>query len=702
MPLARIGESFYSIPFWKTAPMLRIFMPLASGVVIAEYYNLPSAFLLLAPCILLALLWAMQKPQLQYARRWWWGLLLQFFLICSGMLLLQVQQVVQRKDFAGQYVRSEIQDFIATLEEPLVPKQKSYKANVSLSYVDSSRRLIPLRGKAIIYLQLSDTAAQLQYGSQLLMRIKLEPIANSPNPGAFDYARWCARQGIYYQAYLRSNNYRVLPANSGNAFNRFLFQSRSALHARLALLFGNQPQALGLSEALITGYRGDLDKETVEQFANTGVVHVIAISGMHLALIFVLLQWLCKPLKLHPKTRWLSHVLVLAGVWFFCLMTGAASSAVRAAIMLTVLVIGQMGRRQSNIVNSLALAATLQLLIDPYAIWHVGFQLSYAAVLSIGIFYKPIAARVWHANLILRWLGQMLAVTLAAQILTFPIALLHFHQMPLFFLLSNMVVVPAITMVLYALLIMLTLSLIMPVAWFASAIAWVIMQVIQYVQWVNGLPGNRLSNILIAPVEMVLLFIAIVFISIWLMQRRPSALLWGIGTVFVLLTSVVVRQWHQQQTRQMIVYHVPGMHAIDVQVGNQSAFIGDSALTAEGFLQRFHLLPSRIAAQCFPVANESMQGKAFHTINYGGRRFLLLDAAPDYSSMVPVSVDWLIPGAALRANPVKLLSKLKPQGVLIDGALPQYQHARWRAATDSLHLRLHIISTNGAFIMPYQ
>ena len=681
---------------------MRIFLPLAIGIFIGQYLKLPILWSGIVLVLFVLMLWVTKSISPKYHYRWIWGLAWQLTIAFCGVCLLQLNDTSKRADFSGKYVTSDVRQFIATIDEPLVAKQKSYKANAKISLVDSLQNVVQLAGKVILYLQPGDKTSTLKYGSQILINAQLKEISNSPNPGAFDYKAYCARQGIYHQAYLRDSSFVVLPQNKGHWFREFLFDSRNTMHRQLAEIFANNPKALGLSEALITGYRGDLDKEIVEHFANTGVVHVIAISGMHLALIFVLLQLLLKPLAKMKYLVFARHVIVLCGIWFFCLMTGAAPSAVRAAIMLTVLVIGQIGDRKSPIVNSLAFAATLQLVIDPYSLWNVGFQLSYAAVLSIGIFYKPLASLVWHRFAVFNKIGQLASVTIAAQILTFPIALYHFHQMPVYFLLSNIVVVPVITLVLYALLFVLSLSVFVPVGWLGSAIAWLIHKTIAYVQWVNALPGNRVADVLVSPLQLMLMFMASGCIALWLMHKKAAALIWSLGVLLFIMVNQTVQRQRILKQQQLVFYQVPGYHALDIQSGSSALFIGDSILHEEGFLKRFHLMPSRIAMQSFPDSAFFLNNKDYTAITYSGVRLLFVNNSPDFNSISPLDVDWLVPGNSFKGDPQRLLKRLSPKGIIIDGATPEYRYNRWRKAADSLHLRLHIIQRDGPFVLHHR
>src|SRR5262245_60738277 len=174
-----------------------------------------------------------------------------------------------------------------------------------------------------------------------------------------------------------------------NPFHEFHNTSRTkVLNILRANIKGEKE--LGLAEALLIGYKNDLDKTLVQSYSNTGVVHVIAISGLHLGLIYWLLSWLCKPLQRGRNFKWLRLILILTGLWLFGLLAGAQPSVIRSAVMFTCIALGQSLTRKSSTYNTLALSAFILLCINPYWLWDVGFQLLYAAVLSIVIFMQPI------------------------------------------------------------------------------------------------------------------------------------------------------------------------------------------------------------------------------------------------------------------------------------------------------------------------
>jgi competence protein ComEC len=199
---------------------------------------------------------------------------------------------------------------------------------------------------------------------------------------------------------------------------------------------------------MLIGYREDLDKELLNAYTNTGVVHIIAISGLHLGLIFMLMDLLIRSVAGRKRATWAGLFISLPLLWSFAILTGSSASVIRSAIMFTFIIIGKAIGRKSNGMNSLLGSACMLLLWNPDLRFDLGFQLSYAAVASILMFDQKIKKMVFFKNKSALYLWSMVSITLAAQVLTTPIVIANFHRFPTLFLFTNLVAVPLSSVVL--------------------------------------------------------------------------------------------------------------------------------------------------------------------------------------------------------------------------------------------------------------
>ena len=241
--------------------------------------------------------------------------------------------------------------------------------------------------------------------------------------------------------------------------------------------------------AMTLGDKSQLTKELRDTYAVSGASHILALSGLHLGIIYTLLSLLLS------RRRWqvISQVVIIVCIWLFVFLVGMSASVVRSAVMITVYALLSLGHRDKMSVNTLAFAAIVMLLFNPKSLFDVGFQLSFMAVLAILLFY-PLFESVWSQQFLFghrlfRWLWTTLAVSCAAQIGVAPLIAYYFGRFSCYFLLTNLVVVPAATLILYlSLLVLLIPSL-------AYLLIYIVDALNQLLLWITMLPGASIEGL---------------------------------------------------------------------------------------------------------------------------------------------------------------------------------------------------------------
>lgn len=291
----------YGVHFWKKAPLIRLLVALIAGIVVQWHFQVPvNTWWIVLPSGSLALVSFFFIPFFnRYRLKYLTGITATSLFFSIGALLAWHHDIRNNSSWLGNFYK-ENDALVVTLDEPPVEKTKSYKANASVSYLIPADKSIRVRGKIIVYFRKDSMPEQLAYGSQIIFKKELQEIKNSGNPGGFDYKRYALFQGITHQVFLKQGEFEVLDRKNETWFNKFIFSSRERV---LNILRKNIPgdKELGLAEALLIGYKDDLDQALVQSYTNTGVVHIIAISGLHLGLIYWLLALLLKPLKNRKK-----------------------------------------------------------------------------------------------------------------------------------------------------------------------------------------------------------------------------------------------------------------------------------------------------------------------------------------------------------------------------------------------------------------
>ena len=426
--------------FWQKTPFLKVLIPLIMGVMIATQYSINDAYVWSALLIFVVLYLILHVgfKSINHQLILLQSILVGAIVVLMGIIITQQKMITHQKSWFGHLADSSA-TWVAQVIQAPIEKPNSYQVLVHVLQQKGKQISNELTGKGILYIQKSSKMDSLETGSIIGFSKNLAPIKNSGNPYTFDYKNFQLYRGITHQQYLRSEEFIILNKKELSFIHTFIQQSKNKIQEVFKIHF-KDTTSYAMSMALLLGDKTDLDSSIYQSFINTGIVHVIAVSGMHLGLLFFIFSFLLKPVKKY--NRWIYLLLVFTLIWGFCLLVGSAASIVRAAAMVSVYTLGDILQRQKNKYNPIFAAAFILLCYNPLWLWDVGFQLSFAAVLSILIFYTPILSFFKPTNIFLKLIWQMLAITLAAQILTTPLAIYHFQQFPVYFLLANLIAVP--------------------------------------------------------------------------------------------------------------------------------------------------------------------------------------------------------------------------------------------------------------------
>ena len=692
----------YRQPFWKVAPLSRLLLLLVAGIIVQWYLSFSLEFVLvcIASISLALIATAFLKSYARfYARKLIAALLLAFVFI-AGMGLTWQKDVRHRADWYGRYLKDSSWSYIR-IDEPLIEKSRSYKADGKVMMVKNEEELASTGGKVLLYFARDSAAPALHYGDIILVHQNFQRIKNSGNPGGFNYQRYAAFQGLYHQLFLQPNDWQATGKSSKNFFRQFLFDAREFVIHALQKYIPNTAQQLGIAEALLIGYKEDLDKDLVQAYSNTGVVHIIAISGLHLGLIFVVLSWLFNHAPWLRRSRHVRVVLLICGLWLFALLTGGSASVLRSAVMFTVVIIGKNYFRQSSVYNSLSASALLLLCYNPYLLWDVGFQLSYLAVIGIIALQQPLYRSLYIRQRFLRKVWEMTSITLAAQVAAFPICLYYFHQFPNMFLFTNLLAVPLSTVILFGEILLVMLSLWSPAALllgkFLGGMLWLMNSA---VLWLNSFSFSVLDNVYADVLSTLLLYAAVACLCAWLLHRRPVIAKF---TLFFLAAFGAFHTYARVQLnsqKKIVIYNVSRCRAVDFLQADYFSFIGDSALRQEGLLQNFHLKPARIfyrAKQEVPASRMLRSSGSLY--RFCNTSLLMIDTAVMYAAArdrIPVDILLLSHNAKVRLQ--DLVTAVSPAVVVFDASNSLWKIEKWKSECEDLHLRFHSVPEQGAFV----
>jgi competence protein ComEC len=692
---------FRNIPTWKKAPFIRLLLPMIAGIIGQWYLQFSMVFIVIAiGCFAaLALAFNLLPEKIRFSINWINGISLHLLIIAAAALITHQKDIRSKPAWFG-HIYHDSDYLVVRINEPLTEKAKSYKAEGIIETVIHHDTSTKVSGKLLLYFSKDSVLPTLGYGDKILLRKNLQSIKNSGNPGGFNYERYAAFQQYFHNAYLKPDDYVLLKEKSANPFWQWIYNTKAAVLARLKQHITTKDE-LGIAEALLIGYKEDLDKDLVQAYSNTGVVHIIAVSGLHLGLIYMLLLWIFNRIPVVKKWKLPKVLGILTCLWLFALVTGASASVLRSAVMFTFIILGENAGRKSSMYNSLAVSAALLLVYNPYFLWDVGFQLSYLAVIGIVAFQQPIYNWFYVKNKWVDKLWQLTAVSIAAQLLTFPVCIYYFHQFPVLFLIANLIVVPLSSLILFMEILLVALAWAPYLGLYAGKLtAWMIMIMNKIILWINDLPVAVWDKIPANLLTTWLLYALLLGICYWLLHKSKALFRFSLWMGLAFTGVHAYGKWVVYRQKKVIVYNVPQHRAIDCIEGSSYQFIGDSILLEDGLLQNFHLKPARTAMQLTRRSDllADVEGHR-HIIAFGNKRILLIDTAVVYETPAQkLPVDIIV----LSKNPKLYIPQLARvfdcKLYVFDASNSLWKINYWKKDCEKLLLRFHSVAEQGAFV----
>ncbi len=685
--------------FIQHTPFFFPFLGLCLGIITQEYLPVKStgAIYLLSAGFLLHTIYFF-LPQ---RKRYQWQSLLPFiyllFFVAGGQVLLAAKDIRNHKNWIGKL---EIDTLAPALELVIetspVEKTNSTQVVASAYALHRGKSQQPAIGKIILSSYQSESLAHLLPGTRILLIKIPNRLIHTGNPGERDWATYYLRQQITHRCVVKNTDYLVLDSSTYHyIFTRMLTRLQRKIVSLLESSIQDS-QAAGLAAALLIGYRQNLDPSLQESYSKTGVVHIIAISGMHLALLGWLLQFFVRPFEKNKIGVLLSQFLIITIIWFFTLLAGATPSVLRAALAFTIDAVGKMLGRKPLSINTLTAAGFLLLVIQPYWLWDLGFQLSFSAVFSIILFAKPLQQVLITRIQFLQPVTTLIAVTLAAQLLTSPFTLYYFQQFPLGFLLSNLVAVPLSTCILYILLLLLFTASIPFVGTGVGMIAkTTIGWMNQYIQLIGEIPGIQLDELHWTWGEAFLLLLFILTGAGWIGLKSKS------GALLASISGILLTGWqlgdgllHQKQ-EAIVIYLSKSGSMLGWIKGNQALYILDRS-TQAGELNKNRIIKAsnryfRIQHQTDTLLTPYFQlgnctiivpNRKFESPTIPGRgkeNILLISKAAPYDG-----------GSWIQHNIISV--------AILDGTLGTRTRENWKKQLSAHKIPVHDMITNGAFV----
>lgn len=549
---------------WQTIPALRLLSLSILGIVIAYHWQqyAAEAIMLLSTMLFIYFLQIFLKPSLSN----YWHLGIPLSIAFVALFYWRTDSFDERKNahhFSHYAAIDNENTFLIKIYE-VEEKETHFNIFASVKGVNDTATT----GNLQLFLQKSDTLPPPQYahffapnyGDICLLRAKLRDIPAVKNPESFDYKKYLHFKNIHYQIFTNNLSIQLVARHRGNPIKAFALRCRNYfLHILEKRIPDRIEQAVGM--ALILGYRAAALDEVRPAYIETGAMHILAVSGMHVGLLYAGILFFLGSVKRwqSPRGKWVQTLVILLFVWWFVLLTGAGGSVLRAGAMFTLFEVGRRLQRRTNPLNILAASLLILLFFNPFLLFDVGLQLSYLAVGGILFFYPRIYKILYFKNLALKYFWEITAMGLAAQLVITPLSLYYFHRFPTYFWLSGLIAIPASTIGLYAgiLLFMINELPILPdiCALVLKCSLWLMNQNIFFAQKLP--PLSTLQNVWLSGFTVFAMYAILGGVTYAILKKELKYLVCTLLLVFGLSLKYLLYQINTNNIRQLTIYYIP-------------------------------------------------------------------------------------------------------------------------------------------------
>lgn len=646
-------------------PFFRLLLPVAGAILLSPILSdnrlLPVIFML-AGLSLIVLSYCRDESH-HFRDRWLFGAGSSLFLFALTLLQCHEQSLQREYNFPDRPC-----SYLAIVQDIPEEKARSVQCPVHTVY--------PIEKKLMLYLEKSSAAAQLLPGEEILFTAKPQPFQNFGNPGEWDYAGYMHNRGFAARDFIGKDEWQVTGRKSVTP--HLLAQRCRIKVLRFYRSLGLEEDTFSFIAAVTLGYKAYLSDDIEEAFRASGTAHLLAVSGLHTGVIYMILSLLLIPLGNSGRGLIIRQGLIILMLWGYAFLAGLSPSVVRAVIMLSLYCMGQLRRMRGFTTNSLAAAAFLILFFQPYSLYDISFQLSFGAVFSILWFQPRLISLIKPKKKIVAYLWKLMTLSLSAQLGLFPIVLHHFGTFPTWFFLSNIMLIPLMGGIIYSLIPLLItgwlhtilngipeLVLLLP----RHLVQLLTTAMLHTVQFMESLPLAELTGLHISLPATIMLLLFIFPFSLFLRKKQPRTLILALSSLLSFQLLLLQEQLHTEPPQMVVMNKRPN---------------SEISLYVEGKYQPIMVPENGIVPHPQKIILRLSDGSFNHFS--GNSRF---------------PVDILILSHHCCFDMEQLCRLFQPSMIVIDSSLPRLTAASVAAECRIRGIPLHDVQQKGAFSLNF-
>lgn len=665
-------------------PLAKITLAFLLGILMAFYFppNPKWIFgLLVVFLLLLSVLFSRTKTN--QSTKNYFSILSYFISLLIGMSSL----IVQTDSFRENNYSNHNTVFEKEHSITLILREKLKNTKYNQRYIALVQKINNKNYSGRILLNIpKNLSTTFEIGTILNIKGHLQQNKKPDNPNQFDYGNYLNNKQIYAQLYAIPSNIKVSTEVKKDIWF-YVAQLNSRISHNLEESHFDKT-ALAVASALILGQRQDIAPEIIQDYQYAGAVHILSVSGLHVGFIFLLIKFLLSPIPNTRKGSFIKLTTTLLSLFLFALIAGLSPSIIRSVVMFSFVAIGLHLRRSVNIYHTLLVSMLLILLFQAYFLFDVGFQLSYLAVFFI-VWFQPILSKIWQPkNRILKYSWDIITVSFAAQIGTLPLSLYYFHQFPGLFFITNLAVIPLVSIIMFWGVVVMSFAAIgLTAFWLTKPLEWSIILLNKIINTIASFEQFIIKDI---PFNFVLLttsYIFILAIIIWLKKLDFNKLVFVLCAIIGLQSAYLFNQWKIQNQEEWIVFNQKKKTLIVQRQGNDVHLYSNDSTSAKNKMLHSYLLGN--------FSQIKKQKALSHLTYFKGNKILLLDSMGIFPKNIKPDIVLLTQSPKINLD--RMLLSLKPKIVIADGSNYKSILKHWKASCEKQKIPFHATAEKGFF-----
>ncbi|TDP58656.1 ComEC/Rec2 family competence protein [Flavobacterium dankookense] len=575
-------------------------------------------------------------------------------------------------------------NYIVLLDEKLKNTKKNYRYIVKIKTIQNQESF----GKLIVNFPIESNFKPMKIGDILSLNGSFYGNKSPFNPNQFDYGKYLENQEIYGQIYAKNESVELV----GYENSIWIFFS----NYREKIIDVFQKSNLGKEEltvfiALLLGQQQDISPEILKDYQFAGAVHILSVSGLHVGLILGFINFILRYIPNSIKGKTTKLLIIILSLWSFAIIAGLSPSVVRSVTMFSFLAIGTNLRRTVNIYHTLLVSMFLILLIKPSFLFDVGFQLSYLALFFI-VWVDPLYDKIWMPkNSLVNYFWKIICMSTSAQIGAMPLSIFYFHQFPGLFFLTNILIIPLLSVVmaigvfslLFACFGFVPMLIIKPLEWSI----WLLNAIIH---WVASFESFVIKNISFSEPMLWISYFVILSWILWFKKSTFTRLLFGLLSIVLLQFAFIYQKKETQIANEAIVFNSKKNTILTERIGeNVTIYSNDSILES---------VTKNSAIQSYLVGNfcKIKEKKTIENLLYiNNKKVLLLDSSSIYTPNI--KPDILVITQSPKINLNRLLQTHKPKVIVADGSNFKSYSKLWEATCRKEKILFHNTHEKGFY-----